>query len=128
MTNNQIKITKNNNGLVSKEFAENSRIFGSAEFKAWREFLDVFPNAKMVVEKKNNNSNRNLTYKNMETYIRNEKPELLKEFVKMQKISTIQRSPYNYVLNWFKEQFPEFAPKEDEENVEIENIENEDVA
>ena len=123
-----IKITKNNNGLVSKEFAEKERIFGSKEFIEWIEFLKVFPNAKMVVEKKNNNSNLNLTYKNMETYIRNAKPELLKEFLKMKKISTIQRSPYNYVLNWFKEHFPEFAPKEDKENEEIENIENEDVA
>lgn len=126
MNNNfTIKITKNNNALVSKEFAEKSKIFGSAEFKAWREFLEVFPNAKKVVEKKNNNSNLNLTYKNMEIYIKDERPELLKEFVKMKNISKIQRSPYNYVLNWFKKQFPEFAPNEDEEN---ENTENQNVA
>lgn len=117
-----IKITKNNNGLVSKEFAEKTRTFGSDEFNAWREFLKVFPNAKMVVEKKNNNSNLNLTYKNMEIYIKDEKPELLKEFVKIKNISKIQRSPYNYVLNWFKKQFPEFAPNEDEENAENQNV------
>ena len=122
MNNSTIKITKNNNGLVTKVFAENAKIFGSSEFKAWREFLEVFPNAKMVVEKKNNNSNLNLTYKNMEIYIKDEKPELLKEFVKIKNISKIQRSPYNYVLNWFKKQFPEFAPNEDEENAENQNV------
>jgi hypothetical protein len=124
MNNSTIKITKNNNGLVTKVFAENAKIFGSSEFKAWREFLEVFPNAKMVVEKKNNNSNCKLTYKNMEIYIKDKKPELKKEFDNMRKISKIQRSPYNYVLDWFKIQFPEFAPKEDEENDNT-NTENE---
>lgn len=124
MNNSTIKITKNNNGLVTKVFAENAKIFGSSEFKAWREFLEVFPNAKMVVEKKNNNSNSKLTYKNMEIYIKDKKPELKKEFDNMRKISKIQRSPYNYVLYWFKIQFPEFAPKEDEENDNT-NTENE---
>ena len=95
-----IKITKNNNGLVSKEFAEKTRVFGSPEFKAWREFLEVFPNAKMVIDKKK--ANDKLTYEKMQLYINLEKSELLEEYKRIKEVSKVQKSPYNYVLKWFK--------------------------
>lgn len=100
MNNSTIKITKNNNGLVSKEFAEKTRVFGSPEFKAWREFLEVFPNAKMIVDKKK--ATDKLTYEKMQLYIKMEKSELSKEFERIKELSKVQKSPYNYVLKWFK--------------------------
>ena len=30
---------------VTKAFQKQARIFGTEEFKLWREYLDVFPNA-----------------------------------------------------------------------------------
>ena len=100
MTNYEIKITKNNNALVSKEFAEKSRIFGSDAFNTWREFLKVFPNAKMIVDKKR--ANDKLTYEKMQLYIKMEKSDLLEEFERIKELSKVQKSPYNYVLKWFK--------------------------
>ena len=118
-----IKITKNNNGLVSKEFAEKTRVFGSPEFKAWREFLEVFPNAKMVIDKKK--SNDKLTYEKMQLYIILEKSELSEAFERIKKLSKIHSSPYNYVLKWFKKycqnykESPIFETEENNTNNEL---------
>lgn len=114
-----IKITKNNNGLVSKEFAEKTRVFGSPEFKAWREFLQVFPNAKMVIDKKK--ATDKLSYEKMQVYIELEKKELLKEFERIKKLSKIQKSPYNYVLKWFKKYCPDYKDSPIFENEENDN-------
>ena len=119
MNNLTIKITKNNNGLVSKEFAEKARIFGSSEFKAWREFLEVFPNAKMVIDKKK--ATDKLSYEKMQVYIELEKRQLLKEFERIKKLSKIQKSPYNYVLKWFKKYCPDYKDSPIFENEENDN-------
>ena len=51
---------------VSKAFAKNACIFGTEEFKLWREYKAVYPKAQMVVKtiKKNPNkkTRRNMTY------------------------------------------------------------------
>ena len=48
-------------------------IFGTEEFKLWREYKAMFPNAKMVTKSINKNPNqktrRNMTFDNMEAYI-----------------------------------------------------------
>lgn len=62
---------------VTKSFEKNARVFGTEEYKLWREFKKDYPLAKMTTKriKKNPNkkTNKNLTYKNMETFI-NEQP------------------------------------------------------
>ena len=120
-TNLTIKITKTNNGLVSKEFAKNAKIFGTEEFNAWREFVKVFPNAKMVVDKKR--TNEKLTYEKMQLYIDMEKSEYAKEFERVKILSKVQSSPYNYVLKWFKKYCSNY--KESPIFVEEENDGNE---
>ena len=120
-TNLTIKITKTNNGLVSKDFAKNAKIFGTEEFNAWREFVKVFPNAKMVVDKKR--TNEKLTYEKMQLYIDMEKSEYAKEFERVKILSKVQSSPYNYVLKWFKKYCPNY--KESPIFVEEENDGNE---
>ena len=50
MTKNQILVTPQGNGKVTKAFAKQARIFGTTEFKQWREFLSEFPNAKMIIK------------------------------------------------------------------------------
>jgi hypothetical protein len=122
MKNLEIKITKNNNGLVSKEFAEKTRVFGSPEFKAWREFLEVFPNAKMVIDKKK--ANDKLTYEKMQLYIKLKKSELLEEFERIKELSKVQKSPYNYVLKWFKTYCPKYNENPISEIEENKNTNN----
>ena len=96
---------------VTKSFEKNSRVFGTEEYKLWREFKKDYPNAVMTTKriKKNPNkkTNKNLTYKNMETFI-NEQPnanELMKQFEREKKLSKVQSNPYRAVLAWFEQTF-----------------------
>lgn len=106
---NKIVYLNENEAQVSKAFEKKACIFGTDEFYRWQEYKAMFPNAKMVVKKINRNPNqktrRNLTYANMEEYIRTlpeEKAEtFVKEFGVIKARSHVQKSPYQYVLNWF---------------------------
>ena len=96
---------------VSKAFAKNACIFGTEEFKLWREYKAVYPNAQMVVKTIRKNPNkktrRNMTYANMEEFIKtlNNSEALIAQFGIIRQRSQIQKSPYQYVLNWFEATF-----------------------
>ena len=114
MKNLEIKITNENNGMVTKAFAKRAIIFGTPEYKAWKEFLNEYPNAKMVTKtiKKNpeKKSFLNLTYENMKGYIAEQEnaEELIKEFEKQLALSKIQTSPYRFVVAWFEQKFENY--------------------
>ena len=83
------KFVSENEVQVTKEFAKNARIFGTPEYKMWKEIRVDCPDAKMVLKsiKKNSekkNSTKNLTYKNMAIFIRqqNDAKVLMVEFKK----------------------------------------------
>jgi hypothetical protein len=94
---------------VTKAFQKNAVIFGTDEFKLWREYLTYFPNAKMTTKsiKKNpdRKTNRNLTYKNMEKFLRPlpDQETLLQEFKIVKTRSCVKASPYRFTLEWFEE-------------------------
>ena len=96
---------------VTKAFQKNACIFGTEEFKLWREYLSYFPNAKMTTKdiKKNPNkkTRRNLTFANMVEYMKTQEnsEDLLAEFETIKSRSKIQASPYQYVLSWFEAKF-----------------------
>ena len=118
MKKNQIVVLENGNGLVTKAFEKQARIFGTAENIAWREFVKVYPNAKMEIwtVKKNTQSDKyckNLTYKNMREHIETfekdkEEKKLMEEFETILIRSKVQVTPYKYVVNWFKATFPNY--------------------
>lgn len=99
---------------VTKAFEKKACIFGTEEFKLWREYKKEFPNAQMVTKsiKKNPNqkTRRNMTFKNMEEYIKTQPnaKELEEEFKTIKQRSKIQKSPYQYVLSWFEAKFEGF--------------------
>ena len=70
---NTIKLIDNRTAQVTKAFAKQAVIYGTEEYKLWREFLKDCPEAKMVVKsikkKENKKTTKNLTYKNMEDFI-----------------------------------------------------------
>lgn len=109
---NQIRYISETEAQVTKAFQKKAAIFGTPEFKLWREYVAVFPNASMTTKtiRKNPNkkSYRNMTYKNMEDYIRTQQPEFLSTYQKKLAASVIQSSPYHYVLEWFIQQFPDY--------------------
>ena len=69
------KFVGENRVQVTREFAKNAMIFGTPEYKLWREIKADCPAAEMVHKtiKKNPNkrtSNKNMTYEHMAIYIR----------------------------------------------------------
>lgn len=118
MTNNTIRFISENKAQVSKTFMKNSKIYGTPEYRLMREFKAENPNCEVVVKtiKKNPNkkTNKNLTYENMEIFINEqENAEILKsEFEKVKKMSKVQKSPYDYVLEWFKNKFKNYKSYE----------------
>ena len=96
---------------VTKAFMKQASIFGTDEFKLWREYKKEFPGAKMVTKsiKKNpdQKTRRNMTFANMEAFIKTQanSKELEDEFKTIKQRSKIQKSPYQYVLEWFEAKF-----------------------
>ena len=97
---------------VTKEFAKNARIFGTPEYKLWREIKADCPDAQMVQKtiKKNpgkRTSTKNMTYEHMAIYIRQQEDaeNLMTEFKKQIAISKVQTNPYRSVLAWFIQKF-----------------------
>ena len=115
MMKNAPKMVAKNCFQVTKAFSKNAMIFGTSEYKLWREILVDFPDAKMVTKtiKKNSNkrtSTKNMTYKHMAIYIskQNNAQSLMVEFEKQIALSKVQTNPYRFVLAWFKQTFKNY--------------------
>ena len=106
------KFVGENRVQVTREFAKNAMIFGTAEYKLWREIKKDCPDAVMVLKtiKKNpskRTSTKNMTYEHMAIYIRQQEDaeKLMTEFKKQIAISKVQTNPYRSVLAWFIQKF-----------------------
>ena len=100
---------------VTKEFAKNARIFGTPEYKMWKEIRQDCEGAVMVTKtiKKNpdkKNDTKNMTYERMAIYIReqNGAEALMIEFKKQISLSKVQNNPYRSVLAWFIQKFENY--------------------
>ena len=99
---------------VTKVFATPARIFGTPEYKLWKEYRKDFPEAQMVTKtiKKNatKRTYKNLTYANMERFLKSQDnaDQLLKEFKVKKEAAAIQQNPYRAVLAWFLQTFPDY--------------------
>lgn len=111
-TKNAIRYINDTTAQVTKAFEKKAAIFGTEEFKLWREYKKEFPNATMTTKsiKKNPNKNtttKNMTYENMAAYIsvQDDAEEVMKEFEKEIKLSKVKANPYRAVLAWFKQKY-----------------------
>ena len=100
---------------VTKEFAKNARIFGTPEYKMWKEIRQDCSGAEMVLKsiKKNpdkKNDTKNMTYERMAIYIREQDgaDALMIEFKKQISLSKVQNNPYRSVLAWFIQKFENY--------------------
>ena len=106
-----IRTIDENTAQVTKSFQKNAVIFGTDEFKTWREYKAMFPDAVMTTKdiKKNpdKKTRRNLSFANMVEYMKTQEnsEDLLVEFETIKSRSKIQASPYQYVLSWFEAKF-----------------------
>ena len=115
----KIKYLNDKQAEVTKAFAKKAIIFGTPEYKLWREYKKDYPEAEMVTKTKASKakaiSTRNLSYANMEIFIseQDNATELLAEFRKVKRTSFIQTSPYHSVLAWFLEKFENYDSYKD---------------
>lgn len=112
---NAPKFIDDNHVLVTKEFEKKARIFGTPEYKMWREIRQDVSDAEMVTKKIKKNANKkndtkNLTYEHMAIYIREQDnaKELMIEFEKQVTLSKVQNNPYRFVLAWFVQKFENY--------------------
>ena len=119
-TKNAPRFITDNQVQVTKEFAKNARIFGTAEYKLWKEIRMDCPNAEMVTKTIKRNPSkkvdtRNMTYANMEAFItaQDNANELLAEMKKQIAMSKVQTNPYRSVLAWFMQRFKDYDTYKD---------------
>lgn len=97
---------------ISNSFNERANNPTSDEYRLLKEVRNDNPSFKVVYRetKKKTSPNKNLKYDNMEKYIKvyENADELLEMFEKVKELSKSQPSPYNFVKDWFKEQFPNY--------------------
>lgn len=111
MKKNVIRYLNDEEAQVTKAFMKNAAIFGTEEFQKWREYKAIYPKAQMVTKKIKKNpdqkNRRNMTFENMKGFIKTQTnaKALEEEFETVKKRSKIQKSPYQYVLDWFEKKF-----------------------
>ena len=108
----QIMFINNTTAQVTKDFMKKACVFGTEEFKLWREYLTYYPNATMQTKTIKNNPNksvntRNMTYENMAAFIREQEDAaaVIIEFKKQIQLSKVQNNPYRAVLAWFMKKY-----------------------
>ena len=107
--------------ILSKSFYEKAcNINNATEFDEMKKLRAEFPDftftVKQIKKKAGKTTYRNLTYGNMEIYIRanEENPAaMLAEFQTVKAKSCIQSSPYAFVKQWFLKQYPNYTEKEE---------------
>ena len=99
---------------VNYKFNKALSDFGSPEYNRYKAILADFPNLTVVVkagrEITTTRRTKRLTYENMEKHIQayDNADELLEVFKTVKALSQACASPYNYVCDWFKAQFPNY--------------------
>lgn len=112
---NTYKIDFVNNTLtMSKAFEEALNNPASEEYKLFLQLRADFPGLTIIRKTrrapKKARPTKNLTYKHMEQYmgVFKNADELRAQFKVVKECSKQQPSPYKFVLNWFKTQFPKY--------------------
>ena len=109
------KILFNENTVIMNyKFAAAAAKYGTKENVLMKSIREDFPGMAEVVisgrEQLSAKTNHRLTYENMEKYIRvhENADELLEVFATVKAASAPLASPYKYVCDWFKAQFPNY--------------------
>ena len=109
------KILFNENRVImNQKFAAAAAKYGTKENRLLKDIRTDFPGMKEVIvsgrECDKAKPNHRLTYENMEKHIRvyENAEELLEVFETVKAASVALASPYKYVADWFKAQFPNY--------------------
>ena len=103
-----------NTVIMNHKFAAAAAKYGTKENRIIRNIRHSFPGMTEVIvsgrEQTTAKTNSRLTYENMEKHIRayDNADELLDVFETVKALSQATASPYKYVCDWFKIQFPNY--------------------
>ena len=103
-----------NTVIMNYKFAAAAAEYGTPEYNLMKSIRADFPGmAEVVVSGRvqtTAKANHRLTYENMEKHIRvyENADELLEVFKTVKAASAAVASPYKYVADWFKAQFPDY--------------------
>ncbi len=106
-----------NTVIMNYKFAAAAAEYGTPEYNILKEIRADFPDMAEVVmpgrTQKSPRPNTRLTYDNMAKFIEvQENREVLREvFETVKAASKASKSPYKYVSDWFKAQFPDYEKK-----------------
>ena len=120
------------NGIVTlyPAFLRKASSLGTKEYREMLELRRNHADFQFVKadapKQKTANKAKNLTYANMELFIRNSfdsenSKSLLEELSRVKALSKIQANPYKYVHDWFLKQCPNYNSIEVANNSEEEN-------
>ena len=98
----------NNTLTVSEKFLKAAGKYNSTEYNVVKQLRADNPNMQIVVEKKQTSAQKNLTFKQMEGFMKVVDADKLPLFEKVKAIAKVQSSPYHYVKTWFEKQFPHY--------------------
>ena len=99
---------------VNYKFAAAMNDADSEEYKIYKEIMTDFPQLRLSVKSGRVQTkpryNKSFSYANMEKFIStfDNADELEQRFKLVQEKSKILASPYKYVCDWFKAQFPDY--------------------
>ena len=114
---------------LSASFIRKASTLGTKEYGEMLQLRRNHPDFKFVKaeapKQKTTNKAKNLTYANMEIFIRNsfdseKSKSLLEEMRRVKALSRIQANPYKYVHDWFLKQCPDYNSVELANNSEEE--------
>ena len=103
-----------NTVVMNYKFAAAAAEYDTTEYNIMKAIRADFPGMAEVIvsgrEQKSPRHNARLTYENMKKYIsaHENADELLEVFETVQTASMASKSPYKYVCDWFKAQFPNY--------------------
>lgn len=103
-----------NTVIMNYKFAAAAAKYGTKENRIIRNIRHDFPGMTEIVMagrvQTSAKANHRLTYENMEKHIRvyDNADELLEVFKTVKAASATVASPYKYVADWFKAQFPDY--------------------
>ena len=99
---------------INYKFAKALSDYGSPEYLRYKAILADFPNLKVIRKAgrtvTSTRPNKRLTYENMESHIKayENADSLMDTFETVKSLSAPLASPYKYVSDWFKAQFPDY--------------------
>ena len=96
---------------LSKAFEKNASIIGSAEQKVLSELMAKYGDALVINRYKPHKASKGLRFAQMEDYIHHTRDgaAMAKQFESVKELSHDQENPYQYVLKWFLDHYPNYS-------------------